>query len=176
MSETWAPDDRHQIAIIARNLMTRYLGIAVEILLGLVTLPFNLRHLGQEAYGLRMRTASLTVHFSVLDLGFGGALLTFMAQYRAHRDTRALNDIVSTLFAGIGWPALWPAAVVAGCLIPIRGASSGRLVTVLIEATIACALYLALFLLIAVGRRDRALYSGKALELIGWRGHLAPAA
>jgi O-antigen/teichoic acid export membrane protein len=98
MSETWALDDTRQLAIIARNLTTRYLAIAVEMLLGFVMLPFNLRHLGQEAYGLWMLTASLTIHFSVLDLGFGGALVKFMAQYRAHRDTRALNEIASTLF------------------------------------------------------------------------------
>ena len=98
MSETWAPDDRRQLATIARNITTRYFALAVEMILGFVMLPFNLRHLGQEAYGLWTLTASLTIHFSVLDLGLGGALVKFMAQYRAHRDTRALNEIASTLF------------------------------------------------------------------------------
>jgi O-antigen/teichoic acid export membrane protein len=74
------------------------------------------------------------------------------------------------------WPAVWPAAIIAVCLIPIRGTSSGTLLAVLIEATIACAVYLALFFLIAVGRRDRAHYAAKAMELIGRRGRLAPAA
>ena len=48
---------------------------------------------------------SITIHFSVLDLGYGGAMVKFMAQYRAHRDARALNEIASTLFfvfAGFG--------------------------------------------------------------------------
>jgi O-antigen/teichoic acid export membrane protein len=98
MSETWAADDRGQLATIARNVATRYLAIATEMMLGFVMLPFNLRHLGQEAYGLWTLTASLTIHFSVLDLGFGGALVKFIAQYRAHRDARALNEIASTLF------------------------------------------------------------------------------
>ena len=39
MSETWAPDDRGQLATIARNLATRYVVIATEMVLGLVILP-----------------------------------------------------------------------------------------------------------------------------------------
>ena len=40
----------------------------------------------------------MTIYFSVLDLGYGGAMVKFVAQYRAHRDARALNEIASTLF------------------------------------------------------------------------------
>ena len=61
-------------------------------------LPFNVHHLGQSAYGLWMLTASMTTYFSVLDLGFGGAIVKFVAQYRARRDVNGLNDIASTLF------------------------------------------------------------------------------
>ncbi len=98
MSSSWALDDRRQLATIARNVTTRYLTIANEIILGFVMLPFNLRHLGVEAYGLWVLTSSLTIYFSVLDLGFGGAMVKFVAHYRAHRDTRALNEIASTVF------------------------------------------------------------------------------
>ena len=40
MSETWAPDDRRQLATIARNITTRYFALAVEMILGFVMLPF----------------------------------------------------------------------------------------------------------------------------------------
>jgi O-antigen/teichoic acid export membrane protein len=83
---------------VARNVSTRYLAIGVEALLGLVVLPFNIAHLGQSAYGLWMLTASVTAYFSVLDLGYGGALVKFVAQYRARRDVRGLNEILSTTF------------------------------------------------------------------------------
>jgi len=94
----WAADDRRPLATIARNVTTRYLAIATEMFIGLVMLPFNLHHLGKEAYGLWMLTGSLAIHFSVLDMGYGGALVKFMAQYRAHRNAKALNEIASTLF------------------------------------------------------------------------------
>ena len=97
-TESWAVHDRPPLATIARNLTTRYLAIAAEMVIGLLMLPFNLHHLGKEAYGLWMLTGSVTIHFSVLDMGYGGALVKFMAQYRAHRDARALNEIASTLF------------------------------------------------------------------------------
>ena len=83
---------------VARNVSTRYLAIGIEALLGLVILPFNVAHLGQSAYGLWMLTASITAYFSVLDLGYSGALVKFVAQYRAKRDHTALNEILSTTF------------------------------------------------------------------------------
>jgi O-antigen/teichoic acid export membrane protein len=92
------PQDDRPFRTIFRNVATRYLSVAAEMLIGLVTLPFNLAHLGTEAYGLWMLTAGVTIHFSILDLGYGGAMVKFMAQYRAHRDSRALNEIASTLF------------------------------------------------------------------------------
>jgi len=93
-----AGDAIDETLTVARNVSPRYLAIAVEGLLGFVVLPFNVAHLGQSAYGLWMLTASVTAYFSILDLGYGGALVKFVAQYRARRDSRALNEILSTTF------------------------------------------------------------------------------
>src|SRR5262249_2424892 len=95
--DDWGDGDR-QLATVARNVTTRYLAIAIDALIGLMLLPFNVRHLGPSAYGLWMLTASLTTYFSVLDLGFGGSIVRFVAHYRAKRDARSLNEIASTLF------------------------------------------------------------------------------
>jgi O-antigen/teichoic acid export membrane protein len=101
--DIWATgsDDR-QLATVARNVTTRYMAIAVDALIGLVLLPFNVHYLGQAAYGLWMLTASMTTYFSVLDLGFGGSIVKFVAYYRAKRDVRGLNEIASTLFVIFG--------------------------------------------------------------------------
>ncbi len=85
----WGTDDR-QLATVARNVSTRYVAIVTDALIGLVLLPFNIHHLGPAAYGLWMLTASLTTYFSVLDLGFGGSIVKFVAYYRAKRDVRGL--------------------------------------------------------------------------------------
>jgi len=93
-----AAEPAEETLTVARNVSTRYLAIAVEALLGLVVLPFNVAHLGKAAYGLWVLTASVTTYFSVLDLGYSGALVKFVAQHRARRDHRALNEILSTTF------------------------------------------------------------------------------
>jgi O-antigen/teichoic acid export membrane protein len=95
--DIWGTDDR-QLATVARNVTTRYIAIITDALIGLVLLPFNVHHLGPAAYGLWMLTASMTTYFSVLDLGFGGSIVKFIAYYRAKRDLRGLNEIASTLF------------------------------------------------------------------------------
>ena len=95
--DPWGDDDR-PLVTVARNVTTRYLAIITDALIGLMLLPFNVRHLGPAAYGLWMLTASMTTYFSVLDLGFGGSIVKFVAHYRANRDVRGLNEIASTLF------------------------------------------------------------------------------
>ena len=95
---TWPGEEDLPLRTLARNVGTRYLFVVAEMIVGLLTLPFNLRHLGAEAYGLWMLTAGLTVHFSILDLGYSGAIVKFVAQYRSKRDLQGLNEIASTLF------------------------------------------------------------------------------
>jgi O-antigen/teichoic acid export membrane protein len=101
---------------LARNVSTKYLAYAVDAVLGLLMLPFNLEHLGKPLYGLWVLTASVTTSFALLDLGYGGSLVRFIARYRALRDTKALNEILSTLvvvYAAIGVATLAVAALLA---------------------------------------------------------------
>jgi O-antigen/teichoic acid export membrane protein len=103
-NDIWGTDES-QIKLIARNVTTDYLAIAVNIITGMLLLPFNVAHLGKSAYGLWILTASITIYFSMLELGYASAQVKFAAQYRARRDSRALNEIASTLFilfVGIG--------------------------------------------------------------------------
>jgi O-antigen/teichoic acid export membrane protein len=93
--ELWG-DDHGTVKVVAHNVSTRYLAYLVDAIVGVVMLPFNLAHLGMAAYGLWMLTTSFTAYFAMLDLGYGGALVRFVAQYRARRDARALNEVLST--------------------------------------------------------------------------------
>jgi len=139
------PKDHHLVTI-ARNVGTRYLAIAVELVIGLVMLPFNLHHLGQDAYGLWMLTAGVTIHFSVLDMGYGSAVVKFIAQYRAHRDGKALNEIASTMFfvyAAIGVAAYLVVIALALHLqyffrITPEQAEIGKWILLIIGLNIAC--------------------------------------
>lgn len=112
----WSSNSDGLLVTTARNLSTRYLVLIAELVIGMLMLPFNLAHLGASQYGLWMLVGSITVHFSLLDMGYGSATVKFIAQYRAHRDARALNEIASTLFyifAGVGLLAYGVAALLA---------------------------------------------------------------
>jgi O-antigen/teichoic acid export membrane protein len=102
--QVWGPPDR-AVELVARNVGTRYLAIFIDGAIGLLLLPFNVGHLGAAAYGLWALTTSVLWFFGVLDLGYGSALVKFVAQYRAWRDRTALNEIISTIglvFTGVG--------------------------------------------------------------------------
>ncbi len=128
----WDADHGAQIPTVARNVATRYVGIAVEAIVGLLVLPYNVEKLGLAAYGLWMLAASVTTYFSLLDLGYAGALVRFVAMYRARRDARAINEILSTLFfvfAAAAVVAYLVAAVIAFNLHTVfhLSASQGQL-------------------------------------------------
>jgi O-antigen/teichoic acid export membrane protein len=94
-----------QFKLIFQNVTVNYVVIVTELLIGLFMLPFNVSHLGQSAYGLWILIASVTIYFSMLDLGYGVAQVRFAAKYRAQGDTTAINEIASTMFcvfSGVG--------------------------------------------------------------------------
>jgi O-antigen/teichoic acid export membrane protein len=90
--------DEEQLPLIARNVLSQYVVLGVNMALGLVMLPFNVAHLGQSAYGLWVLVTSVTTYFDVLEMGYGSSQVKFTAQYRARRDAQALNEVTSTLF------------------------------------------------------------------------------
>jgi O-antigen/teichoic acid export membrane protein len=111
-SADWSWNHR-PLATVARNVATRYAVITANVVIGLVLLPFNVAHLGPAAYGLWLLTASLTAYFSILDLGYGAALVRYVARYRALGDARGINETASTLFVAygivgiVGYVAAW---------------------------------------------------------------------
>src|SRR5205823_13759554 len=146
-----APQD--ETLAVARNVSTRYLAIAAEMAIGILVLPFNVAHLGTAAYGLWMLTASITAYFSVLDLGYGGALVKFVAQYRARTDARALNETLSTcfyLFSGLGLVAYLAAILLAVWLdrlfhLPPDQAHVGRVVLLVVSVNVAVGMAFSVF-------------------------------
>ena len=110
------PNQQSQTKLIFQNVSVNYLVTGTELLIGIFMLPFNVAHLGQSAYGLWVLVASITVYFSMFDLGYGVAQVRFAAKYRAQGDVKALNEIASTMFcvfSGIGLLTFLVAGVIA---------------------------------------------------------------
>lgn len=142
-----------QTLLIARNLSTRYLAIGTEMALGLVVLPMNVSHLGPAAYGLWMLTWSVTAYFTMLDLGYQNGLIKYVAQYRAKGDTRALNEILSTMFvvfaalAGLAYLGAIVAAFNLDALFQLspEQVRLGRTVLLIVSLHVAAALAFGVF-------------------------------
>ena len=111
-----SPKEISQTKLIFQNVSVNYLVTGTELLIGVFMLPFNVALLGQSAYGLWVLVASITVYFSMLDMGFGVAQVRFVAKYRARGDVDGLNEIASTMFcvfSGVGLLTFLVAVVIA---------------------------------------------------------------
>ncbi len=71
---------------------------AVQLLVGLVTVPLTLRYLGQERYGMWVTMSSLVAMIGFADLGIGYGLLNAVAEANGRRDRAAAAAAVSSAF------------------------------------------------------------------------------
>ena len=70
-----------------------YAVIVLNILVGLLYTPFLLRMLGQSDYGLYSLVASVISYLTVLDLGFGNAIVRYTAKFRAEGKVREQYEL-----------------------------------------------------------------------------------
>jgi O-antigen/teichoic acid export membrane protein len=141
-------EEQEQGRIVALNVISRYVTLGLEMVVGLFMLPFNANHLGVSEYGLWMLAASIVAYFPVLDLGLGNAMERAVAHYRAEQNPEAINEVASTLvfvFAAIGLLALLVVGGVAWNIervfdLPPAQAHTGRILMMMIAAQVAVGL------------------------------------
>jgi O-antigen/teichoic acid export membrane protein len=66
--------------LLARNTLLNFLGQAMPMLVGVVTIPFIVRGLGTERFGLLSLAWVVLGYFAVFDLGLGRATTKFVAE------------------------------------------------------------------------------------------------
>lgn len=59
-----------------------YMTIILNNVIALTYMPYMLRMLGQAEYGLYSLAASVVAYLTVLDLGFGNAIIRYTAKFR----------------------------------------------------------------------------------------------
>lgn len=82
-----------------------YVSIIVSTLVQLVYTPFLIRMLGQSEYGLYSLVYSIIGYLTVLDLGFGNAIVVYTAKYRAQKkydEEKKLHGMFFVIFCIIG--------------------------------------------------------------------------
>lgn len=82
-----------------------YVSIIVSTLVQLLYTPFLINKLGQSEYGLYSLIASVIGYLTVLDLGFGNAIIVYTAKYRAqnkYEEEKKLHGMFKIIFSIIG--------------------------------------------------------------------------
>ena len=82
-----------------------YVSIALHMVVGIVYTPFMLRMLGQSEYGLYSLAASIIAYLTVLDLGFGNAIVRYTAKFRSEgkeQEQQYMFGMFLLLYMGIG--------------------------------------------------------------------------
>lgn len=92
-----------------------YIILGLNALVGIAYTPYMLRMMGKSEYGLYALAASVIAYLSMLDLGFGNAVIRYTAKFRAEgkqEEQYAMFGMFTLLYSIIGIVAL-----VAGTLL-----------------------------------------------------------
>ena len=90
---------------IKSGAILSYTSLIINNFLGLVYTPFLLYRLGQSEYGLYSLVTQIIGYLTILDLGFGNAIVVYTAKYRAKGEKEKeaeLNGMFITIFCIIG--------------------------------------------------------------------------
>lgn len=82
-----------------------YVVIVLNILVGLIYTPIMLRIMGQSEYGTYSLISSIIGYLTVLDLGFGNAIIIYTSRYRAKNqkeEQAKLNGMFLIIYSIIG--------------------------------------------------------------------------
>lgn len=93
-----------------------YVSICLNMIVGLIYTPYMLRMLGQSEYGLYSLAASIIAYLTVLDLGFGNAIIRYTAKFRAEgkqREQEEMFGMFFILYIGIGVIAMIAGSVLS---------------------------------------------------------------
>jgi O-antigen/teichoic acid export membrane protein len=81
------------------NITTNTAGVAVNMVSGLLVMPYLIQTLGTSTYGLWILIGTLSGYFGVLDLGVSAALGRLIAAHRARSEFEHVNEVMSTACA-----------------------------------------------------------------------------
>ena len=82
--------------LLARNTMWNIVGRAIPLLIAAVTMPYVIRHLGMEGFGILSLAWVIIGYFSVFDLGIGPATTKFVAEFLGKGRTEEIPVLLWT--------------------------------------------------------------------------------
>src|ERR1700704_5591128 len=93
--------------LLTRNWILNLLGWVVPLSVALVAVPYIVKGLGPERFGVLSLASALLGYFGIFDLGLGRATTKIVAESLARRDLDRLPRVV--------WTSLWSQALFGAC-------------------------------------------------------------
>ena len=78
------------------GVLWNWVGVALNVAIGLLLSPYIARKLGSERYGIWVLVFSLVEYLWFFDLGFNTSVTQFVAKYRARNEPDQINRVIST--------------------------------------------------------------------------------
>lgn len=119
--------------LLARNTLINFAGRFLPLLFAIVAMPYTVRHLGPDRFGVLSLAWMVVGYFAFLDLGIGLATTKFVAEYRGRGVTRRIPELIWTAastqlllgtFAGI--LLVWAAPSLVGHVLKIPHELQGQ--------------------------------------------------
>lgn len=80
------------------GVLLSYLILGLSNIIALVYTPFMIRMMGQSEYGLYALVASVVAYLTILDFGFGNAIVRYTAKYRAESKVEEQYSLFGMFF------------------------------------------------------------------------------
>jgi O-antigen/teichoic acid export membrane protein len=88
-------------ATILRNVVSNWVGFAVNAAVTLLLTPFVVRHLGPAGYGIWILSSSVVGYYGFLDLGFRAGVTQYLIRYLANGDMDHASECMSSSVAAL---------------------------------------------------------------------------
>lgn len=111
--------DTHIVRRVLIGTASNYAGQLVSFASLFLLTPFILHKLGATAYGLWVLVGSIVAYGSLLDFGLWGAVIKYVAEFRArgeHENARSLSATALSLYSILGLAAILLSALAAAIL------------------------------------------------------------
>lgn len=78
---------------LVQNTAINYLSALVNIVVGLILLPFILHTIGKELYGIYLLVLVLAGYLSIMEIGVGTATVKYISQHLARDEQKEINKL-----------------------------------------------------------------------------------
>jgi len=94
--ENTPPPQGRRAARFFVGVLWNWVGVALNIAIGVLLSPYIIRKLGPERYGIWVLVFSLVEYLWFFDLGFNTSVTQFVAKYRARNEPEQINCVINT--------------------------------------------------------------------------------